>query len=322
MTTGITVITTRSATTGARGACVTGRVRSATRSSSPAAGPPRKDKTIYSWALYSPRRPRARAELRSGLRAGPNRQRYEARARAAGSRSTRSLRAGAAAGKELASQHPSQIMAARARPRRCEAARRPRCPGGELQRPVGLARRSRPSCSRADPAGRRHRRQRERPGGSSPSSHRAPAPQAGGRVMRGCTARSVRSDRQPQPMQLSRVPDIRCKLGDATRRSGPARPGRPGPTGPSSAPGRPGSVSRRGLDLPQRQAELAAGPDERDPPQHVPRVPALVARASARPRSAPGPRSSAAPRAPRRCARTAREIVAGTWRAGAVMARG
>jgi hypothetical protein len=34
---------------------------------------------------------------------------------------------------------------------------------------------------------------------------------------------------------------------------------------------------QRGPDVPQRQADLAAGPDEGDPAQHVPRVPALVA---------------------------------------------
>jgi len=87
--------------------------------------PPKKEKTIYSWALYSPRRSRARAEMRTSFfRSGPKRQgfgvlgsvyRYDVDSSKVG-------RAPAEA-KELATQHPSHIMA-RELARRCEEARR------------------------------------------------------------------------------------------------------------------------------------------------------------------------------------------------------
>jgi hypothetical protein len=94
---------------------------------------PKKEKTIYSWALYSPRRARARAELRSGLRAGPNRQRYEARrTRRRFEVDPEAFGRAPAQAKELASQHPSHIMA-RELARRCEAARTQDAPGGALK---------------------------------------------------------------------------------------------------------------------------------------------------------------------------------------------
>jgi hypothetical protein len=85
---------------------------------------PRPLKTIYSWALYSPRRARARAELRAT--AGVRRQRYEQRAQ-------RRFQAGVpgepagygklpAQAKDLAAKHPSHAMASELA-RRCNEAR-------------------------------------------------------------------------------------------------------------------------------------------------------------------------------------------------------
>lgn len=94
---------------------------------------PKKEKTIYSWALYSPRRSRARAEMRSSGRAGPNRQRLDAQRRrrrfevdpATFGRAPEQAR-------ELASQHPSHIMAGELA-RRCSAAQDKGAVGGTLQ---------------------------------------------------------------------------------------------------------------------------------------------------------------------------------------------
>jgi hypothetical protein len=73
--------------------------------------PPRPARTIYSWALYSPRRARARAELRAGT--GLRRQRYEARSQR---RYGVTEPAGGygkvpAQATELSRQHPSHVMA-------------------------------------------------------------------------------------------------------------------------------------------------------------------------------------------------------------------
>jgi hypothetical protein len=94
---------------------------------------PKKEKTIYSWALYSPRRSRARAEMRSSLRAGPNRQRQDAQRRrrrfevdpATFGRAPQQAR-------ELASQHASHIMAGELA-RRCAAAQDRGAVGGTLR---------------------------------------------------------------------------------------------------------------------------------------------------------------------------------------------
>jgi Bacterial PH domain len=91
---------------------------------------PRRDKTIYSWALYSPRRTRAKAELRQGFGARRERDRRDVRARrryevpdptAFGRMPDKA--------KELASQHPSHVMAGELA-RRLEEARKRGTPDG------------------------------------------------------------------------------------------------------------------------------------------------------------------------------------------------
>jgi hypothetical protein len=84
--------------------------------------PPRPARTIYSWALYSPRRSRARAELRAST--GMRRQRYE-------QRSQRRYGAGESVpqgygklpdqAQQLSRQHPSHVMAGELA-RRCSEA--------------------------------------------------------------------------------------------------------------------------------------------------------------------------------------------------------
>ena len=94
---------------------------------------PKKEKTIYSWALYSPRRARARAELRSSVRAGPNRQRLDAHHRRRRFEvDPESFGRAPQKAKELASQHPSHIMAGELARRR-EAARGQGAQGGTLK---------------------------------------------------------------------------------------------------------------------------------------------------------------------------------------------
>jgi hypothetical protein len=84
---------------------------------------PREGKTVYSWALYSPRRSRARAELRVGYGSRKFRDRHDDRARRRyevppGTTFGRMP----AKAKELSSQHPSHVMAAELA-RRCDQAR-------------------------------------------------------------------------------------------------------------------------------------------------------------------------------------------------------
>lgn len=87
---------------------------------------PKKEKTVYAWALYSPRRSRARAELRGslGFGMGKSRQRYDTR-----SRRRFEVPDGAGMGKmsqeakDLASKHPSHLMAGELARRRGEAER-------------------------------------------------------------------------------------------------------------------------------------------------------------------------------------------------------
>jgi hypothetical protein len=95
--------------------------------------PPKKEKTIYSWALYSPRRSRAKAEMRSGFRAGPHRQRQDAlRARRRFEVADPSTFGKAPdKAKELASQHASHIMAGELA-RRSEQAKSQGAQGGNL----------------------------------------------------------------------------------------------------------------------------------------------------------------------------------------------
>jgi hypothetical protein len=72
--------------------------------------PPAEPKTIYSWALYSPRRARARAELRmaSGMRRSQYNQRQRRRYQVDPSASYGKAPAQA---QEMARQHPSHVMA-------------------------------------------------------------------------------------------------------------------------------------------------------------------------------------------------------------------
>ena len=94
---------------------------------------PKKEKTIYSWALYSPRRARARAEMRSSFRAGPNRRRSDAmRARRRFEVDPSTFGKAPDKAKELASQHPSHIMAGELA-RRCEKARDKGAVGGTME---------------------------------------------------------------------------------------------------------------------------------------------------------------------------------------------
>jgi Bacterial PH domain len=93
----------------------------------PAPAPP---KPIYSWALYSPRRARARADLRVGFGTRRERERHDMRARrrfevpdaTAFGRMPDQAR-------EIASQHPSHVMATELA-RRCEDARQRGTPAG------------------------------------------------------------------------------------------------------------------------------------------------------------------------------------------------
>lgn len=95
--------------------------------------PPKPDKTIYSWALYSPRRARARAELRTGFGARKSRAQDQRRRR----RGYEPLGPPSSFGKlpdqakEIASQHPSHAMAGELA-RRCEAARQAGAADGVL----------------------------------------------------------------------------------------------------------------------------------------------------------------------------------------------
>lgn len=100
---------------------------------------PKPEKTVYSWALYSPRRSRARAELRQGAGTRKRRQRHDYLAQrsyeigpgeAGGNRqATPSFARMPDKARELASQHPSHIMAAELA-RRCDAAREAGAAGG------------------------------------------------------------------------------------------------------------------------------------------------------------------------------------------------
>jgi hypothetical protein len=95
--------------------------------------PPKKEKTIYSWALYSPRRARARAEMRSSFRAGPNRQRLDAQHRRRRFEvDPESFGRVPQQAKDLASRHPSHIMAGELARRR-EAAVGQGAQGGTLK---------------------------------------------------------------------------------------------------------------------------------------------------------------------------------------------
>jgi hypothetical protein len=92
---------------------------------------PESDKTVYSWALYSPRRARARAELRTvgfgGRRSRGglgSRARYEVPTPDSFARLPEEAR-------QLASQHPSHVMAGELA-RRCDEARRGRRADGGL----------------------------------------------------------------------------------------------------------------------------------------------------------------------------------------------
>jgi hypothetical protein len=106
---------------------------------------PKPEKTVYSWALYSPRRSRARAELRSGTGARKWRQRHDYRAQrrydiapgetweaGANRRETPSFARMPDKARELASQHPSHVMAAELA-RRCDAARGAGAAGGVVE---------------------------------------------------------------------------------------------------------------------------------------------------------------------------------------------
>jgi hypothetical protein len=72
--------------------------------------PPAQPKTIYSWALYSPRRARARAELRmaTGMRRSQFNQRQQRRYQVDPSASYGKAPAQA---REMSRQHPSHVMA-------------------------------------------------------------------------------------------------------------------------------------------------------------------------------------------------------------------
>jgi hypothetical protein len=72
--------------------------------------PPGEPKTIYSWALYSPRRARARAELKmaTGMRRSQYNQRQQRRYQVEPSASYGKAPAQA---REMSRQHPSHVMA-------------------------------------------------------------------------------------------------------------------------------------------------------------------------------------------------------------------
>jgi hypothetical protein len=85
---------------------------------------PQDEKTVYSWALYSPRRSRAKADLRAGFGQRRYRDRHEARAQKR-YQVTDPSKFGRmpSEGKDLARQHPSHVMAGELA-RRCEQARK------------------------------------------------------------------------------------------------------------------------------------------------------------------------------------------------------
>jgi hypothetical protein len=84
---------------------------------------PKREKTVYSWALYSPRRSRAKADLRAGFGTRRERDRRDARARRRYQVPDPSTFGRMPAkGKEMASQHASHVMAGELA-RRCEQAR-------------------------------------------------------------------------------------------------------------------------------------------------------------------------------------------------------
>lgn len=85
---------------------------------------PKKTKTVYSWALYSPRRARARAELRIGFGNRQERDRHDRRARRRYEvPDTAAFGRMPDKAKEMAAQHASQVMAAELA-RRCDLARK------------------------------------------------------------------------------------------------------------------------------------------------------------------------------------------------------
>jgi hypothetical protein len=95
---------------------------------------PKQEKTVYTWALYSPRRSRAKADLRAGFGARTERDRHDLRARKRFQVPDASqFGRMPAKGKEMASQHPSHVMAAELA-RRCEQARKGGIPPGVLAR--------------------------------------------------------------------------------------------------------------------------------------------------------------------------------------------
>jgi hypothetical protein len=100
----------------------------------PQAGPPgpAEPRTVYSWALYSPRRARARSELRmaSGLRRAQYNQRAQRRYQVAPAAS--SYGKAPAEAQAMARQHPSHVMAGELG-RRCSAAQAAgAAPGGTV----------------------------------------------------------------------------------------------------------------------------------------------------------------------------------------------
>jgi hypothetical protein len=95
---------------------------------------PKPEKTVYSWALYSPRRSRAKADLRAGFGARKERDRRDLRARKRFEVPDPSAFGRMPAqGKEMASQHPSHVMAGELARRR-EQARKGGTPPGVLAR--------------------------------------------------------------------------------------------------------------------------------------------------------------------------------------------
>jgi hypothetical protein len=82
--------------------------------------PPAEPKTIYSWALYSPRRARARAELKmaTGMRRSQYNQRQQRKYQVDPSASYGKAPAQA---REMSRQHPSHVMAGELGRRRTEA---------------------------------------------------------------------------------------------------------------------------------------------------------------------------------------------------------
>jgi PH (Pleckstrin Homology) domain-containing protein len=95
-------------------------------------GEGRTEKTIYSWALYSPRRARARSELRVGFGNRQARERSDSRARRRYQvPDAHTFGRAPQQAKDIASKHPSHIMAGELA-RRCETARAHGASGGIL----------------------------------------------------------------------------------------------------------------------------------------------------------------------------------------------